>query len=71
MGRKIICLCTLVEEVEIVSVLKKGAESASQVQQFTGAGRSCGRCLPEIDQLVMLYKKKKPKDLQEKLDFGL
>lgn len=70
MGRKIICLCNLVEEKEIVSVLKKGVESTPQVQQFTGAGQSCGRCLPEIDQLVLLHIKKKPKDLQEKLDLG-
>jgi bacterioferritin-associated ferredoxin len=70
MGRKIVCLCNLVDEKEIISVLKKGVDSTSQVQQITGAGRSCGRCLPEIDQLVLVYKKKKPKDLQEKLDFG-
>jgi bacterioferritin-associated ferredoxin len=67
---KLVCLCNFVEEKEIVSVLKKGATSASDIKQFTGAGRSCGRCLSEIEQLVELYQKKKPKDLQEKLDFG-
>ena len=69
--RKIVCLCNLVEEKEIVSALKKGAVSAEDIQQHTGAGRSCGRCLPEIDGLVEFYIKKKPKGLQKKLDFGL
>ncbi len=58
------------EEKEIKSVLLKGATSASDIQKITGAGTSCGRCLPEIDQLVEDYKKTKPKDLQNKLDFG-
>lgn len=67
---KLVCLCSLVEEKEIVYVLKKGAVSTEEIQRHTGAGSTCGRCLPEIDELVELYVKKKPKDLQNKLDFG-
>lgn len=70
MGKKLVCLCNLVEEKEIVQSLKKGAASVDEVMLLTGAGRSCGRCLPEIDELVVLHKNQEPKDLQQKLDFG-
>ena len=70
MGR-LICLCGLVKEKEIVDALKKrAAVSTKDVQLITGAGRSCGRCLAEIDDLVSEYEKEKPKGLQKKLDFG-
>lgn len=65
---KLICLCSLVEENEIVEALKKGARTTEDIQSHTGAGRSCGRCLPEIDELVELYNKKHPESLQKKLD---
>lgn len=68
---KLVCLCNLVEEKEIISALKKGAASAEDIQRLTGAGLTCGRCLPEVDGLLEVHLKKKPKDLQKKLDFGL
>ncbi len=71
MSRKLICLCNLVEEKEIISFLEGGASSTEDIQQLTRGGTSCGRCLPEIDQIVEEFKKKKPKDPQQKLDFGL
>lgn len=71
MGRRLVCLCNLVGENEILSFLKKGAATTGEIQQLTGAGTSCGRCLPEIDQIVEDFNKEKPKDLQKKLDFGL
>jgi bacterioferritin-associated ferredoxin len=67
---KLVCLCNLVEEKEIISVLKKGGISVGEIKKLTGAGTSCGRCHHEIDNLVDLYQKKKPKDPQVKLDFG-
>jgi len=67
---RIVCLCNLVDEKEIVTVLKKGAVLTTDVQKFTGAGTSCGRCLPEIDHLVSKYRKEKPEEQQKKLDFG-
>jgi bacterioferritin-associated ferredoxin len=70
MGRKLVCLCNFIEEKEIVAALKKGACSAKDIQQFTGAGTSCGRCLTEIDQLVERWQKEKPKEQQKKLNFG-
>lgn len=67
---RLVCLCNFVDEKEILSVLKKGAVSTKEIQQHTSAGTSCGRCLPEIDDLVSSYKKEKPKGPQKKLDFG-
>lgn len=69
MGRKLICLCNFIEEKEIVAALKKGANSTKDIQDITGAGTSCGRCLPEVDQLVKDWQKEKPQNAQRKLDF--
>ena len=71
MSNRLICLCNFVDEKEILSFLKKGANSTREIQSLTRAGTSCGRCLPLIDEIVNSYKKEKPKDQQEKLDFGL
>lgn len=71
MGRKLVCICNLVEEKEILNLIQKGAGSTSEIQKLIKAGTTCGRCLPEIDQLVEKHKKTEPKDLQGKLDFGL
>lgn len=67
MRRRLVCICNLVEESEIVSYLKKGAATTEEIQNLTRAGTSCGRCLPEIDQIVSEYKKSKPGELQGKL----
>ncbi|MGM0621970.1 MAG: (2Fe-2S)-binding protein [Bacteroidota bacterium] len=67
---KIVCLCNLVSQNEIDSLLKKGAVSVREIQQHTGAGTTCGRCLPELDDLVAKHQKEKPKDQQRKLDLG-
>ncbi|MFW5831581.1 MAG: (2Fe-2S)-binding protein [Prolixibacteraceae bacterium] len=71
MGKKLVCLCNLVDENEILSFLKRGAKTTGDIQNLTRAGTSCGRCLPEIDQLVDNYKRNKPRDRQKKLDLGL
>lgn len=70
MSKRLVCLCNLIDEKEILSYLKKGAESTSEIQKLTRAGTSCGKCLPIIDDLVEKYKKERPKDQQKKLDFG-
>ncbi len=67
---KLVCLCNLVDEKEIISVLRKGGETLEDIKKFTGAGTSCGRCHSEINGLVDLYQKKKPKDPQIRLGFG-
>lgn len=70
MARKLVCLCNFIEEKEITGVLKKGAASTKEIQDVTGAGTSCGRCIPEIDQMVEKWEKEKPKEQQKKLNFG-
>ena len=66
---RLVCICSFVEEKEIVAALKKGAASTSDIQKITGAGTTCGRCLPEIDDLVAKHVKKKAGVVQNKLDF--
>lgn len=70
MASRLVCLCNFVDEKEILSALKKGANSTTSIQQITGAGTSCGRCLPVIDEIVNAYLKEKPKDQQTTLDLG-
>lgn len=69
MGRKLVCICNFVEEKEIIELLNKGANSTEDIQNFIKAGTTCGRCLPEIDQLVKNQNKEQPKDKQRKLRF--
>ena len=71
MAKRLVCICNFVQEKEILELLRKGAVSTIDIQQLTKAGTTCGRCLPEIDKLVEDHKNTKPKDLQNKLDFGL
>ena len=71
MRKRLICLCNLVDEKEILSFFKKGAETTSDIQNLTRAGTSCGRCLPLIDDLVSTYKKESSKNQQRKIDFGI
>lgn len=71
MSKRLVCLCNLVDEDEILSFLKKGAESTKDIQNLSRAGSSCGRCLPQIDDLVSTYKKENSKKQQRKIDFGL
>ena len=70
MASRLVCLCNFVDEKEILTALKNGANSTSDIQQLTMAGTSCGKCLPVIDEIVKAYLKEKPKDQQTKLDFG-
>ena len=67
---RLVCLCNLVDKKEIISYLKKGASTTSHIQQLTKAGTTCGRCLPEIDQIVKDFENEKPRNPQKKLDLG-
>lgn len=70
MSRRLVCVCNLVTEKEILLVLRKGALSTSDIQQATRAGTSCGRCLMEIDRMVEEFLEQKPEDAQQRIDFG-
>ncbi len=71
MANRLVCLCNLVDENEIKAILKKGEHSTSDIQRITRAGTSCGRCLPEIDDLVAKHQKQQLKDPQKKMNFRL
>jgi len=70
MTNRLVCVCNLIDEKEIEKLLDKGANSTTDIQVFTRAGTSCGKCLPVIDDIVNSHKKKEPKDQQQKLDLG-
>lgn len=70
MSNRLICICNFVDEKEILSLLKKGATTTQDIQNLTRAGTTCGRCLPEIDDLVKSYQNEKPKEQKNKLNFG-
>lgn len=69
MSNRLVCLCNFITEKEILTALKKGADSTPDIQYLTKAGTSCGKCLPEIDAIVENYLQKKQKNEQHKLDF--
>ena len=69
MGRKLVCLCNMVSENEILAALKKGARSTSEIQKITAAGTSCGRCLVLIDAIVEEFLAHQPNDPQQRLEF--
>lgn len=70
MSKRLVCLCNMVTEKEILAALQKGARTTSDIQKMTRAGTSCGRCLPWIDAIVAEYLATLPQDAQQKLNFG-
>ncbi len=70
MSKRLVCLCNMVTEKEILAALQKGARTTSDIQKMTRAGTSCGRCLPWIDTIVAEYLATLPQDAQQKLNFG-
>ena len=63
----IICHCKMVTEKEIKALIKKGAASAIEIMEFTGAGSGCGRCKPRVVELVQKELEKKPVEKQLRL----
>lgn len=70
MSGRLICICNFVDEKEIKSLVKKGANSTLEIQHLTRAGTTCGRCLPLIDEIVNSGLKEKIHDQQKKLNLG-
>ncbi|MBL7965355.1 MAG: (2Fe-2S)-binding protein [Prolixibacteraceae bacterium] len=70
MGKRLVCLCNMVSENEILAALKKGARSTPEIQKMTAAGTSCGRCLVVIDSIVEEFLAQQPIDPQQRFDFG-
>lgn len=69
MSNRLVCICNMVSEQEIINELKKGARDVSDIQYATRAGTSCGKCLMTIDQIVEEYQLAKAGDTQGKLNF--
>lgn len=69
MNNRLVCLCNFVTESEIREILKKGVNSTSEIQEVTRAGTTCGKCLPEIDQLVEDHLSKQNTNPQYKIEF--
>lgn len=69
MKNRLVCICNMVSENEILAALHKGATTTSDIQQITRAGTSCGKCLVIVDGLVEEYLAKLPADPQQKINF--
>jgi NAD(P)H-nitrite reductase large subunit len=68
MGNRLICICNMVSEKEILAAIKKGANSTEDIQYLTRAGTSCGKCLMSIDQIIAEYEMDAAINPQRKLD---
>lgn len=71
MSRTLVCVCNMVTEKEILTALKKGARSTSDIQLATKAGTSCGKCLMTIDRIVEEYLEQLLADPLRRIDFNL
>ena len=69
MKNRLVCICNMVSENEILATLHKGATTTSDIQQITRAGTSCGKCLVVVDGLVEEFLAKLPADPQQKINF--
>jgi len=66
---RLVCLCNQVSASEIKKILRSGVLSLADVQQYTAAGTSCGRCVREISAIIENHKKGTKKDPQLKISF--
>ncbi len=55
-----ICHCKMVTDKEILSAITKGATTLTEIMEFTGAGTGCGRCKPQIGEILLTRQKKEP-----------
>ncbi len=70
MGNRLVCICNMVSEKEIVDALKKGARTTKDIQEACYAGTTCGKCLMTIDTIVEEFNSKRPEDPQQSIQFG-
>jgi bacterioferritin-associated ferredoxin len=70
MSKRLVCICNMVTEKELLAALQRGARSTADIQKMTHAGTSCGRCLPSIDAIVEDFLAWQPAEPQQKINFG-
>lgn len=70
MSKRLVCICNMVTEKELLAALQRGARSTADIQKMTHAGTSCGRCLPSIDAIVEDFLARQPAEPQQKINFG-
>jgi len=68
-SQRLVCLCNQVTAQEILAILKAGALTTADVQEFTMAGTGCTRCVREIESIVLRYKSTQKIDPQLRIDF--
>jgi leucyl-tRNA synthetase len=68
-GNKMICHCKQVDYLSIRKAMVQGARTIEEIQEMTGAGTACGRCIPELEKIYHKTVKKVTEDF-EKLAFN-
>ena len=51
-GNRIICHCRQVDYITIRKAMIEGARTVEEIQNITGAGTACGRCIGEIEKIL-------------------
>jgi len=64
-----VCFCNHVSALEIKKILRAGAFTTAEIQNFTMAGTRCGRCIGEILAIVEKNKSEYVKDPQLSISF--
>ena len=67
--KRLVCLCNQVSALEIKKLLRAGALTTVEIQNFTSAGTSCGRCIREMDTIIIRHRKEIKSDPQLKISF--
>lgn len=52
MSRKLVCICNFIPDRDILKAIEKGASDLKEIKKYTGAGTSCGRCHPAIENML-------------------
>ena len=51
-GNRMICHCKQVDYIQIRHAMVEGARTIEEIKEKTGAGTVCGRCIPEIEEIL-------------------
>lgn len=49
----IVCICRVVSDRQIRSVVTDGAQTVSQVRAELGCGGDCGKCAPQVRDMIV------------------